>query len=53
MGILKRRELISQRRVVMVGWGVSRRGKWISQRRAAMIRHGIFGEKEAGFPSDD
>jgi hypothetical protein len=36
------------------GWMVVlKRRKWISQRRAAMIGHGIFGEKEAGSPSDD
>jgi hypothetical protein len=53
MVVLKRRKLISQRRIVMAGWGVPRRRKWISQRRAAMIGHDIFGEKEAGFSSDD
>jgi hypothetical protein len=51
MVVLKRRRLIPQRRIVMVGWGVSRRGKWISQRRAAMIGHGIFEEKELDFPA--
>jgi hypothetical protein len=42
MGVLKRRKLTFQRRIVMVGLDVSRRGKWISQPRAAMIGHGIL-----------